>query len=78
MRSYAFIVLLTATILLMIMSSQTTTMAQINVPHKRDKRFLFGLFSNKCRKEGKRCFGINSKCCSGHCKHHTLGSDRCA
>jgi hypothetical protein len=41
---------------------------------------LFGFFSSGnsiCRKKGKRCFGVNSMCCSGHCKHVIFGSDRC-
>jgi hypothetical protein len=80
MRSYVFIALLMATILLIIMSSQTKTMAEMDTSHKRDKRFLLGFFSSassKCRKKGKRCFRINSMCCSGHCKHIAFGSDRC-
>jgi hypothetical protein len=79
MRSYVFISLLIATILLIIVSSQTAT-AEMDISHKRDRRFLFGLFSSQssyCRKQGKRCFGVNSMCCSGHCKDIHFGSDRC-
>lgn len=69
-----------AMILLMIMSSKTATMAEIDISHHRDKRFLFGLFSsenNRCRKKGKRCLGVDSVCCSKRCKHVIMGSDRC-
>jgi hypothetical protein len=82
MRSYVFIILSMAMILLMIMSSPLTTiMAKADVSHQRNKRFLFGYFSSHystCRKKGKRCFGVNSMCWSGHCKHIVFGSDRCS
>ncbi len=81
MRLYVLIVLSMAMILLIIMSSgTTTTIAEMEISHKRDKRLLFGFFSSGnsiCRKKGKRCFGVNSMCCSGHCKHVIFGSDRC-
>jgi len=80
MRSYVFIALSMAIILLIIMPSETRRMAEMDISHKRDKRFLFGLFSSNnsnCRKKGKRCFGVNSMCCSRHCKHSTFRSHRC-
>ncbi len=62
------------------MSSTTMAISKMDISHIRTKRFLFGLFSHNksnCRGKGRRCYGQKSMCCSEHCKHIVLRSDRC-
>ncbi|UJR15750.1 hypothetical protein I4U23_002685 [Adineta vaga] len=80
MRFNVYIILMITMILLIIMPSTTMGTTNLDVSHTRDKRFLFGWFTrdkSKCRRKGKRCFGVHSVCCSGHCANIPLRSDRC-
>ncbi len=62
----------------MIISSTTIATSEMDVPYLRTKHFLFGLFTGDksyCQAKGRRYYGQNSMCCSGHCKHITFRSD---
>jgi hypothetical protein len=82
MRSYVFIVLSMAIILLISMSSGTTIMAEMDASHKRDKRFFFGSIypshkKSHCRRRRAHCYREDSKCCSGHCEGTSYFFSRC-